>query len=491
MEVSVKILVIQLARLGDILMTWPQIRAIKRLHPEAQIDLLLRPRFKDAAVGLTEINRVIEFPVENIFEPLLEEPMNIDSSLNAVDSIITELRAENYDWVINSTLSPASSYFTHELQTPGTRITGYSRTSDGFLAITDDVSAYIYAQVGVDRDNRIHLSDLFTLMVDAQPTPDDWKTPVAEASPVEIQDYIVLHVGASRADKKFSAFKWRTFISHFQKIRSIPLVLIGNDEESKDASFISLGFDPGQVIDLTGKLKFPQLFPLISKAKAYLGCDSAPLHIASLVGTPALNISLNTVNFWETGPKSLGSRVLFADTEADLPSEKVAMELVAVIDGLAPKKDSIFFNEKSPSYTAPNNTRNQDWTWQMIFALYMGGEWPTLDTNTKRQGLKNLFEVNRVIIDQFTTIRKTKSVGAVSGIIERCEEVIESVGNFVPELSPLIRWYQTQKSLIGPGSPNEILDATEKVHTDFDSIMQFWLTKDIKTTEELDGPSHT
>jgi hypothetical protein len=58
----------------------------------------------------------------------------------------------------------------------------------------------------------------------------------------------------------------------------------------------------------------------------------------------------------------------------------------------------------------------------------------------------------------------------------RCEEVIESVGSLVPELQPLIRWYQTQKTLIGPGAPLTILEATHQVHIDFDAIIQFWLT---------------
>ncbi len=34
-----KILVLQLARLGDIYMSWPMIRAVKRKYPNAEIDI--------------------------------------------------------------------------------------------------------------------------------------------------------------------------------------------------------------------------------------------------------------------------------------------------------------------------------------------------------------------------------------------------------------------------------------------------------------------
>lgn len=486
-----KILVIQLARFGDILMTWPQIRALKRLHPEATIDILVRPRFKPACQRLQEIHRVIDFPVTNIFEPLLEEPLKLEESLDVIDGLIKKLKTESYDWIINSTLSPASSYLTQCLQSDTTKVSGYTRTSDGYLAIPDDVSAYIYAQVGIDRDNRIHLSDLFTLMVGAQPTYEDWATPVNEESPLGLTEYIVLHVGASRPEKRFSAFKWRTFISHFQKISQCPIILIGSEEETKDSSFIALGFDSHQVCDMTGKLSFDQLFPLIARAKVYLGCDSAPLHIASLVGTPTLNISLGTVNFWETGPKAKGSRVLFAETEADLPSEKVAQELMNLLNGTEAPHDTIMLIEGSPSYRAPANIRNSDWIWSYLQALYMGANWPPLATNTQRQGLKNLLDVNRIIIEQLQTIRKTGNLKTVSGIVLRCEEVIESIGNLVPELRALIRWYQTQKSLIGPGNTEAVLSATEKVHTDLENIIEYWLNSDSQITEDLNGSSRT
>lgn len=486
-----KILVIQLARLGDILMTWPQVRALKELHPEAQIDMLVRPKFKVATKGLTQLNKVIEFPIANIFEPLFDEPIRLSDSLETIEDSIEELKAEKYDWIVNSTLSPASSYLTQALQTPETTVIGYTRTSDGFLAIPDDVSAYIYAQVGIDRDNRVHLSDLFTLMVGAQPSPEHWKTEVTQPSPVPFENYIVLHVGASRQDKKLSAFKWRTFITHFHKINDTPIVLIGSEEESKDSSFISLGFETSKVLDLTGKVSFEDLFPLIKNAKVYLGCDSAPLHIASLVETPSLNISFITVNFWETGPKAPKSRVLFAATEADIPSEHIAVELLQIMNGEDAKAESIVVQNCSPSYRAPKNTRNSDWVWTYIKALYMGQDWPPIEKSTHRQGIKNLYDVNQLIIDQLQTIRRTKNIEAVSGIVARCEEVIDSIGTLVPDLTPLIRWYQTQKAMIGPGTPTQILEATEKVHIDLDSIIQFWISTDYSPKEELHEPSQS
>lgn len=486
------ILIIQLARLGDILLTWPQVRALKRQYPDAKIDMLVRPKFKTATEGLSELNQVIEFPIENIFEPLLKEPLHVQESLTSLHQIITDLKGRTYQWIINATLSPASSYLTFELQTPETKITGYTRTSDGYLNIKDDVSTYFYAQVGVDRENRIHLADLFTMMAEQQPHPDDWKTQVQTPSPLNLEAYIVLHVGASRDNKKFSPFKWRTFITHFQKLSSIPIVLIGNSDETHDADFIALGFNPDQVLNKTGELNFSDLFPLIARAALYIGCDSAPLHIASLVNTPALNVSFATVNFWETGPRSNGSRVLYALTEADLPSETVATEAFKILtQAPASSENIITLVGESPSYQAPPNTRTQDWSWHLLKALYMNEPWPKIKNKTIQQGLQNLLEVNQVILEQFQTIKKTRNVSVVSGIIERCEEVIENIGALIPELRSLIRWYQTQKALIGPNSPQMVFEATEKVHTDFSAIIQYWLTLEPQPLEGIHESSQS
>ena len=47
-----KILILQLARLGDIYQTWPTVRALKRtLGSDVQVDMLIRSRFAAATMA--------------------------------------------------------------------------------------------------------------------------------------------------------------------------------------------------------------------------------------------------------------------------------------------------------------------------------------------------------------------------------------------------------------------------------------------------------
>jgi ADP-heptose:LPS heptosyltransferase len=56
-----RILCLQLARLGDILNTRPVLNAILRSFPNAQIDLLVRERYSSATLGIDSRIRVKVF----------------------------------------------------------------------------------------------------------------------------------------------------------------------------------------------------------------------------------------------------------------------------------------------------------------------------------------------------------------------------------------------------------------------------------------------
>jgi len=42
------------------------------------------------------------------------------------------------------------------------------------------------------------------------------------------------------------------------------------------------------VVDLTGALSLTELAALIASARLFIGCDTAPMHMAAAVGTPAV-----------------------------------------------------------------------------------------------------------------------------------------------------------------------------------------------------------
>jgi ADP-heptose:LPS heptosyltransferase len=474
-----KILIIQLARLGDIYLTWPLIRGLRENHPDADIDIMVRPRFAKACSGLSEITNKLELPMSQIFEPLFEEPANTEDSLGILDSFVDTLRAAQYDWIINVSYSPVSSFITHALSGPNTRVTGYTRFNDGFLSIPDDGSAYFFAQAGIGRYNRIHVSDIFCLQGDVQMKPELWKTNVKQISQYENPQlncaYIVIHIGASQTQKSFPAFKWRATINHIQSNNPIAVVLIGSGDEAVASEFISSGTSEEKVINLVGKTQLTDLFPIIEKAKLLLGCDSAPIHIASLTNTPTLNISFATVNFWETGPLADTSRVLYGQDDSDLPSEIVARNALQILAGLPPESESIYRVAEIPSYVVPQNFAS-NYSWNLIRALYMDGPFPEVDRKELQIAFNQLRETNEIMLQQLRAMEKSGDIQRYRSIYERGEEIMGTIAKLVPELSPLLNWYTTEKVRIGPDGPNEVFKKTKHIHN---------LLQDVLTMEGL------
>ena len=96
-----KILIIQLARLGDIYLTWPAIRAMKRKNPQAEIHVLSRPRFQMAYQGLSEVTKIHELPSKDILGPILGNQFNLPESVAALDRSMTSLKSEGFDRIYN------------------------------------------------------------------------------------------------------------------------------------------------------------------------------------------------------------------------------------------------------------------------------------------------------------------------------------------------------------------------------------------------------
>src|SRR5690606_22623331 len=120
---------------GDIFQTWPTLNALRRNYPEAEIHFLVRDRFQAATEGLRSVDQVLVLPNPEIFEPLFSPHPSVEESLKRVDAFLQNLRAENYDRILNLSFSPASSFLVDAITNLQTEVSGYTRHRDGFLAI--------------------------------------------------------------------------------------------------------------------------------------------------------------------------------------------------------------------------------------------------------------------------------------------------------------------------------------------------------------------
>lgn len=461
-----KILILQLARLGDIFQTWPVLRAIKRSHPNAEIHFLTRSKFAPAAPGPEFIAKHWILDTRDILAPLVDEIPQIEAALDGLNTIVDGLRDEGFDKIINLSFSPFSSFLVKEIAGLTTEVKGYTRTSDGFLCIPDDGSAYVYAQVGVGRPNRIHLTDLFAFVSDVQIEERDWRVAdVRMTSPLVMSvppNPIVIHIGASDLAKTFPWAKWRAIVKGLAAAQPRPIVLIGSQDEYDLAVNVCAGIEENAPINLVGQTSLDEVFRLVQRAQLLIGGDSAPIHIASLTGTPALNISFPMVSFWETGPRSAKSRILALPAEGCEPS--------VIIDeaiGILNNKSTVFPAVRVAGPTYPYiETKPMPgvFTWDLVRALYMNEDFPPAPNEIFLLGLKRLSEVAALAREQLATLRGNSANTAASAILDRVVEVIEKIEEMVPDTSPIVRWFKTELIRIGPMPVAALIEATDEIY---------------------------
>lgn len=490
-----KILVLQLARFGDILQTWPALRALKRKFPNAQLHVLARTRFREALDGLSVVDQVWSFDSKEILRPLAKTNPDIDASLSAIELLIGQLNAEHFDQIINLSFSPVSSFLTSLLTTDSTEVRGYTRQADGYLAIPDDASAYFYAQVGRERPNRIHLTDLFAHISGVELSPDDWVGPeLSESAQYQNCDgAIVIHIGASQAQKTLTWTKWAQIAKGLVSSQVANVVLVGDPSESEIAEKIVAACGEAAPQNLVGQTEFRDLFSILGRAHLLVGGDSGPLHIASLVGTAVFNLSCPMVSFWETGPRATRSRVISVTDEAALPSDICVQDIISVWREIADAAQSRTFATAVtllPSYlveasgsgyslsssavAADFPCEQYEFQWNFVRAIYMGESFPMAPTEIFVEAVRRLLEANAVALHQLKSMEKLSHRETSVQILDRVDEIIEQIARMVPDIGPLVRWFQTERLRMGPMPVSELISETRRLHLKLEEVLALY-----------------
>lgn len=463
-----KILVIQLARLGDIYQTWPSLAALKRQQPEAEIHCLVRRRFAAALTGLDNVAPIL-METQSLLEPVFKEEDGTPESIARVSNWLSELAEQKFDRIINLSFSPASSYLVDAISAENTQVSGYTRYSDGYLSIPDDPSAYFYAQVGIERQNRYHLTDIFAAVCGVELRESDYHILASRESP---KSGIVVHLGASQGEKVYPVEHWVRLIHMINERTREPITLIGAGNEIGLAQSVAEELTSGQIINRVGQTQLSEIFTLLQKSKLLIGADSAPVHMATLTKTKALNLSCAAVRFWETGPKTPGSRILFAEEMADISPRRVADEVEAMLLNDRPNSPCFECVDSSGTYQS-HGIETSDFVWNLILALYTGSEYPKLALRESDAGFRKLGEIAEMAVHQLDQWSDDKAQTQIKWMAT-VDELILQLEALDTRLAVIISWFNTERVRIPPDTSQKTLERTRKAFHDLWLVTQVY-----------------
>lgn len=333
----IRCLVVQLARLGDTIQSLMALRAAKQLYPDLEIHFVARERFAAAARRVPWIEKVITLPTEALLEPVLEGRRSKREALKDIARWVSPLVSEAWDIAINWTYSESSSYLTALV--PARVKLGYSRRKDITFSSSDGWSNYINAIVQGGLTQNIHLTDVLTtqlltaLQIHVGEPESDGNAPVTsknffrldleEFEPWNSDDlsrkWIGIQLGAGREEKTWSPENWAAVAGLIlTKHPSCNIVLMGGKGDQPLARRFLAKIDAleldrkceKRIVSLVGETDFDLWASVVSRCQWVLSADTSAVHLASVLGTRVLNVSVGPVRWLETGPYGNGHYVV-------------------------------------------------------------------------------------------------------------------------------------------------------------------------------------
>ncbi|HBT94073.1 MAG TPA: heptosyltransferase [Chitinophagaceae bacterium] len=281
-----KILVIQTAFIGDVVLATALIENLHQQLPEVRIDILVRKGN------------------ESLFEshPFLNQVLVWDKKNNKYQNwvgLLFKIRSRQYDVVLNAQRFAATGAWT-AFSKAKIKI-GFDKNPFSFLFTNTVVHQFSKkGQHEIDRNHQL-LSCLFETKV---AMPKLYPTASDELAVINYQQapYLCIAPASVWFTKQFSIEKWVDLINQIPF--EGPIYLIGGPGDKLLCDQILQKINRKSVVNLAGRLSFLASAALQKKAVLNYVNDSAPMHFASAVNAPVVAVYCSTLPDFGFGPLS-------------------------------------------------------------------------------------------------------------------------------------------------------------------------------------------
>jgi len=260
---------------------------IKRVIPDAKIDWIVESGFK----GILESNPNID----NILSVNLKSIKKNKSQFFSQYSLLKSYSKNKYDLVIDAQGLLKSAIVSKIIG--GKRVAGFDKDSIRESVATffyDDMVNIKYEANAIDRNMAVICEPLNITYSKDEILKKEKFLFFKEPDSVEEEPYLLLVVGASRENKIYPKEK---FLEVIDILQERVVIVWGNDEEFEIATWIAQNSSYAEIA-LKGNLDV--LKSMINGAKAVIGGDTGPTHIAWALNIPSVTIFGNTPEYRNT-----------------------------------------------------------------------------------------------------------------------------------------------------------------------------------------------
>ena len=286
-----RILVTKLRHHGDVLLASPVFTALRRWAPQAEIDALV---YLDTAPMLAGHPAIAQMHTVDRGWKRRSAPSHAAEEWG----LLRRLRARRFDllvhltehrrgawlaWILGTRFAVAprrpkrdplwSSCFTHL----------YPRPRAGRPRHTVELDLDALRRIGV----RVQATDKPLVLVPGAEVEGKIEM-LCRTHDLVRQGYVVVHPGSRWLFKTLEPAVVGELASRLARRGDRVVVTGAPDRRERDYVDAVLSAASPRPVDLAGTLSLPELAALIARARAFIGVDSAPMHIAAAVGTPTV-----------------------------------------------------------------------------------------------------------------------------------------------------------------------------------------------------------
>ncbi len=295
---SSKVLVIQTAFLGDVVLATALVEAMHNQDPSIEIHFLLRKGNESLLKGHPFLKQVWVYDKANKF--------------SSMAGLVSAFRKEKFDAVFNLHRFLSSGLMA--IASGSSFIAGFDKNPLSFFYTkkVEHVLPFLYSK----KDGYLHETERNQLVLStwmeaslAKPKLYPSSADVDQVKAMVKLPFVTMAPGSVWPTKRLPESKWVELVNTVPEDYSIYFIGAPNETGLIDTIINKVGKRAG-LINWAGKLSLLQSAALMSFAERNFVNDSGPLHLASAMNTPVTAYFLSTIPEFGFGPLSTDSEVV-------------------------------------------------------------------------------------------------------------------------------------------------------------------------------------
>jgi ADP-heptose:LPS heptosyltransferase len=301
------VLLVRLDNLGDVLLTTPAFRAVRRGLPGAHLALMAGPSGCEVGRLNGDVDEVVPYraPNEDVYFELPQDPKR---ELRAVE----RLREGSFDAAIIFTSYKQSAlpaaYLCYlagipiraagSFEGPGSLLTHRHRYSETVPPKHESLR-------GLELTDFLGFPQTEPEMV-LRPRPEDEAGAEELLARHGIERYVLVHPGASASSRVYPAKLYRRAVEEISSESGLPVVVTGSPEE-EDLAVEAAGTVG---VPVAGETTFGSFSALVGRAEVVVTNNTGTTHVASALKRPVVTVFAGTNPKEQWGPWRTPNRVL-------------------------------------------------------------------------------------------------------------------------------------------------------------------------------------